>query len=312
MTHQEAALVDSLKEKYVNSDNKACFYDREKVLHRIAKMHYLKKPGYAGILAEMLREASTPIEDEDVFAGRMVEAVPEPRWKVPNVDVIANPGHLHFHWEEILKLGMRGILEKIERRARELGDSKSRAFAKNARIQVEAVDTFVRRYAGAAAEKAARSEGEARERFARMARALEVVPMKPAYDLFSALQGIWILHMIASCYAGARDYGFGRIDQYLFPYYEKDLAAGIYTEEEADALHARFADPDRRRAFFLFLQQAFSSRRKTLANSLSASGAYGSRIRVHDILGPAASAARAEDLSPNTLHDLFLRISQDS
>jgi len=126
-------LVNSLKDKYINSDNKACFYEREKVLHRIGKMHYLKKPGYAGILAEMLNEASTPIEDEDVFAGRMVEAVPEPRWRVPNVDVITNPGHLHFRWGDILKLGVGGILEKIERRAGELGDHKSRAFAKKRR-----------------------------------------------------------------------------------------------------------------------------------------------------------------------------------
>ncbi len=72
---------------------------------------------------------------------------------------------------------------------------------------------------------------------------------------------------------------------------------------------ARFSDPDRRLAFFAFLQQAFSSRRKTLANSLAASGAHGSRIRVHDLLGPAASAARAEDLSPDILHDLFLRLT---
>jgi len=240
MTNHEAVLVNSLKDKYINSDNKTCFYDREKVLHRIGKMQYLKKPGYAGILAEMLNEASTPIEDEDVFAGRMMEAVPEPRWRVPNVDVIINPGHLHFRWGDILKLGVGGILEKIERRAGELGDHKSRAFAKNAGIQVAAVDAFARRYAAAAAQKAAQSGVEARQRFTRMARALEVVPMKPAYDLFSALQGIWILHMIASCYAGARDYGFGRIDQYLLPYYEKDLADGVYTREEADALLAFF------------------------------------------------------------------------
>jgi len=33
---------------------------------------------------------------------------------------------------------------------------------------------------------------------------------------------------------------FGRIDQYLLPYYEKDLADGVYTREEADALLAFF------------------------------------------------------------------------
>lgn len=240
MTDQETLLMNALKEKYLNTDNKACFYERERTLDRFGKMDPMRKPGYAYIIAAMLNEASVPIEDEDVFAGRMVEARPEPGWMAPNKAVIANPGHLHFRWGDILRLGIGGILENIKHRAEELGDHKSRVFAKNSEVQVEAVDAFVKRYAKVAAEKAARSAGEARARFKRMARALEVVPMKPAYDLFSALQGIWILHMIASCYSGARDYGFGRIDQYLLSYYEKDLADGVYTREEADTLLAFF------------------------------------------------------------------------
>lgn len=240
MIAQELAIINALKDKYINSDNTTCFYERERVLNRYGKRDLMRRPSYARLLAEILGEASTPIEDEDVFAGRMVEAPAEPRWRVPNADVMDNPGHLHFRWADILRLGVGGILRHIEGRARELGDHKSRVFAKNARIQVEAVDAFVKRYAQAAAKKAAQSEGEAKQRFLRMARALEIVPMNPAYDLFSALQSIWILHMIASCYAGARDYGFGRIDQYLLPYYEKDLADGVYTQEEADLLLAHF------------------------------------------------------------------------
>ncbi len=38
MTHLESVLINSLKDKYVNSDNKTCFYEREKVLNRIGKM----------------------------------------------------------------------------------------------------------------------------------------------------------------------------------------------------------------------------------------------------------------------------------
>lgn len=57
--------------------------------------------------------------------------------------------------------------------------------------------------------------------YAEMAAALKKVPYEPAYDYYSALQGIWIMHMIACCYVGARDYAFGIFDEYMLPFYEK-------------------------------------------------------------------------------------------
>ena len=70
-----------------------------------------------------------------------------------------------------------------------------------------------------------------------MAEALRVVPYEPAYDFYSALQGIWILHMILSCYIGSRDYAFGNFDKYMLPFYEKALADGK-TETELTELLA--------------------------------------------------------------------------
>jgi formate C-acetyltransferase len=68
---------------------------------------------------------------------------------------------------------------------------------------------------------------------------LAKVPFEPAYDFYSALQGIWVIHMIASCYVGDRDYAFGRFDKYMLPYYEKALEEG-QTEEELTELLAGF------------------------------------------------------------------------
>lgn len=241
MTEHDLKLMNALKEKYLSSDNEACFYEREAILHRFSKVYAIRRPGYAEIISTMLKELSTPIEDEDVFAGRMVEARPDPSWSlVPNSAMLANPGHLHMKWDDILTLGMRGIMENIEKRADELGDVRSRVYAQHSRMIIEGVDDFAKRYANAAKEKADSSKGEAKERFSRIARALSTVPMEPAYDLFSALQCVWIMHLIASCCSGARDYGFGRPDRYLLRFYEKDLKEGIYTEEEADTLIAFF------------------------------------------------------------------------
>ena len=34
------------------------------------------------------------------------------------------------------------------------------------------------------------------------------------------------MHMIASCYVGSRDYAFGYMDEYLYPYYVKEKENG--------------------------------------------------------------------------------------
>lgn len=133
---------------------------------------------------------------------------------------------MSFNYEEILNLGLMGILEKIKKADI---DSETHIFACDAEIVVGAVRDFALRYASAAREKG----------FNQMADALEVVPYKPAYDFYSALQSIWIIHMIASCYVGSRDYAFGRFDSYMLPFYLDAVKNGM-TEAEAVELLADF------------------------------------------------------------------------
>jgi len=61
--------------------------------------------------------------------------------------------------------------------------------------------------------------------------ALDLCPAGPARDFFSALQSIWLIHFITSCYSGARDFAFGRMDQYLLPYYRAGLRDGSLSPE---------------------------------------------------------------------------------
>jgi len=115
---------------------------------------------------------------------------------------------------------------KIERRAEELGDHKSRLLPERPGFRWRRWDAFVKRYAAAAAKKAAKLDAETRRRFMRMAKRWSSAD-EAAYISSRPCKGIWILHMIASCYAGARDYGFGRIDQYYCLFTKKDLATGL-------------------------------------------------------------------------------------
>ncbi len=222
--------LDRIKDLVFLSDDKACFIERERILARLSEemADYTEDDKYAIILSKMLSEVSTPIEDCDYFAGRIVEALPDDEMNAPHPLLYSN-GHASLDYERLLKIGLSGILTDIKEIAERKGDAESLSFAKNAEIVVSAVRDYAKRYAKTAEEKG----------FSQMAKALSTVPFEPAYDFYSALQSVWLIHMIASGYIGSRDYAFGRFDSYMLPYYEQAINDGM-TKEEITELLAGF------------------------------------------------------------------------
>ena len=104
-------------------------------------------------------------------------------------------------------------------RCRAEGDAEGIEFLENAMLSVKAVIDLAERYDAA---------GAARPSYQAVAPALR----KGAHTLHEALQSLRILHYAMWC-EGEYHCGLGRIDQYLFPYYEADVKAGRLTEETA-------------------------------------------------------------------------------
>lgn len=221
------ANLSELKKLIFESDNKACFIERDEILGRLETemADYDKPDKFAIIFSKLLGEVSVPVNENDYFAGRVVEALPYEGLKTAN-GLLYSVGHLSPDYAKVLKCGLKGIVSDIQDVAKKKGDAESESFAKNAVIVADAVRDYCLRYA-----KEAQKAG-----FHKMAEALEVVPFEPAYDFYSALQGIWILHMILSCYIGSRDYAFGNFDQYMLPFYEKALADGKAEAELTELL----------------------------------------------------------------------------
>ncbi len=241
-----------LRQRIYENDDQACFIERERILQRLDRTYcgYHAYDREAKIFSDLLDGVSTPVDGHDVIAGRVLEARPDPgmgqaqrlRYRYgeeaclrdyPQDTSVTFPspllysfGHMTYDWEKLLGCGYRGILEEIEQAAARRGDPESLLYRDNARRIVGAVRRYAGRYAAAARE--AGNE--------QAAQALSRVPYEPAWDLYSALSAIWLVHMIASCYEGARDFGFGRFDQYLYPYYRRSREAGMSREEAVDLL----------------------------------------------------------------------------
>ena len=128
-------------------------------------------------------------------------------------------------YEKIIKKGLRAVLDEID--AADTGEN--RAYFDAMRLSLNAVIDFSARYA----EKA-RSEG--REDIAKV---LDKVPAGPAETFLEALQALRALHVCMWC-EGDYHNTLGRFDQYMLPYYRRDLEAGRITPEAAQELIEEF------------------------------------------------------------------------
>ena len=222
--------IEYLKNLVFEMDNNACFIERERFLNTLDPNLYCEESPefFAKVLSGLLASVSVPVDENDIFVGRVLEGVTNEYEQIP-CKILAATGHMSPNYSKLLKLGFRGILQEIKSNAERLGDEKSQIFYQNAQIVVAAIHFYAKRYA-----EAARKKG-----LIEAANALEKVPYEPAYDFYSALQGMWIVHLIASCYIGARDYAFGKFDEIMYPYYTAALKEGK-TEDELIDLMAGF------------------------------------------------------------------------
>lgn len=105
-------------------------------------------------------------------------------------------------------------------------------------ISCRAVIEFARRYATLARELAAKETRPQRKReLEQIAEHCEWVPANPPRSFWEALQSLRFLHLACWIECPERpEVALGRLDQMLYPYYEKDLMEGKLTKEQAAEL----------------------------------------------------------------------------
>lgn len=150
-------------------------------------------------------------------------------------------GHGHFipDFPRVLQKGFRGIGQEIQRRMEQLDQTSPDYYKKYIFYQgeletVRAVEIFANRYADLAERLAEETEDEDRKaELLRIARNCRRVPMEPARDYWEALQCIWFVQLIPQIEVNGLAVCLGRLDQYLYPYYLQDKAAGLLDDDRA-------------------------------------------------------------------------------
>jgi len=151
----------------------------------------------------------------------------------------ATPGHLIPDYPRALKLGMRGLIDYFEELKSEARDKSHKDFLDALITCCEGTREFAQRYAHEARRLAFEcKDATRRAELEEIARICEKVPWEPPETFHEALQALWFIHMLVMVQESYPGPGLspGRIDQYLFPYYEKDLTEGRLSRDEAKEL----------------------------------------------------------------------------
>lgn len=141
----------------------------------------------------------------------------------------AGIAHVTPDFPSVLELGFVGIREQLRALAPGAQTDEQRAFYAAGEIVATAVIEFGARWSRHCDEEAARLEHASAGRAAELRELAEVfrrVPAEPARSFHEALQSVvttWVALQQESFQHGV---SFGRVDQYLWPYYQRDVAAG--------------------------------------------------------------------------------------
>jgi pyruvate formate-lyase/glycerol dehydratase family glycyl radical enzyme len=149
------------------------------------------------------------------------------------------PGHIIPNYAKVMKLGMKGLAEEYRELLKSDITPEHREFVESLILSCETARDVGLRYSKKAQELASNeTEQERKKELLKIAHILQRVPWEPPRTFWEALQSFWIVHMLvmaAESYPGA-GLSHGRWDQYMYPFYKKDIDEGRLTREEAKEL----------------------------------------------------------------------------
>jgi pyruvate formate-lyase/glycerol dehydratase family glycyl radical enzyme len=145
-------------------------------------------------------------------------------------------GHVIVDYEKAIRRGFRSIVAETRTHLAKApeDDLEGRAFLQAVVIAAKGIITWAERYADLATEQAAKEpDPQRRAELERIARTCRRVPAEPARDFAEALQAFWFTHMAMHIEQYGWSISAGRFDQYMWPYYQQDIASEALTQKQA-------------------------------------------------------------------------------
>jgi len=153
---------------------------------------------------------------------------------IQNLGAMATQGIGHVIFNPKLFCGFLNIAEQVKEKLHNTSNEQSKQFYEAVLISIDAVVNWSRRYSKLANELAEKtSDVEIKKRLLKIAEICNRMPTYAPETFHEALQYFWLVWVAAYIAEDGIGYSTGPIDEYLYPYYKKDIEKGILTEEEA-------------------------------------------------------------------------------
>lgn len=151
----------------------------------------------------------------------------------------AGDAHLAVNYERILMEGLRGYEKRVKECKATLDltnpdNIDKYCFYNAVLIVLEAVRNFANRYSVLAKDLAEKELNQERKiELLEISRICSKVPYEPAETFQEAVQSVWFIQLILQIESNGHSLSYGRFDQYMYPYYNRDIKNGTINESEA-------------------------------------------------------------------------------
>ena len=151
-------------------------------------------------------------------------------------------GHVTVKYSDVLSNGYRGIINRAKEELNNcsIGDedyAEKSAFLEAVIESCEAAITYAKRYAKLALEEAEKCTDKQRKlELLLIAQNCSTVLENGAKSFYEACQSFWFVQMLIQIESSGHSISPGRFDQYMYPYYKKDLDNSSLTPEFAQEL----------------------------------------------------------------------------
>jgi formate C-acetyltransferase len=212
-------------------------------------------PGDKAIVTEQdvkaIQEKLLPYWEDKNYSLAYFKALPEDTRSIIEKMFIITPtatGRHMLAWahdfDKVLKKGFKGIKEEAKKKMESLDsldpkdNIEKKPFLESVIIVCDAVKDFAKRYASLARQMAETEADENRKNeLLEISDICEWVPENPARTFHEAVQSQWLTQVVSRLEQRiGGTVSNGRMDQYFYPYYKKDIEEGRITEDDALAL----------------------------------------------------------------------------
>lgn len=196
----------------------------------------------------VLKEQVLPYWEKNAYHTAIMRALPDETRRLMERIFVVTPtasGRSMLAWahdyQKVLERGVGSIRAEATARLQALdpfdvaAQVEKRPFLEAVCLVCDGMVQFAHRYAELARAMAGReSRPERRQELLEIATVCERVPEHPARSFREAVQSQWFVQTVSRLeQAVGGVIGNGRIDQYLYPYYRKDIDEGRLTDDDA-------------------------------------------------------------------------------